>query len=104
MADARFPPTPGLPDVLAAMLFTPAQEPHIGPYRPSLLPMTNRQEATVIAALTLWRCLLEGKVDLVGTGCSIPDVAAVASDMGLHEPLSSVEVDQLLATVFRVEV
>ena len=66
--------------------------------------MTNRQEATVIAALTLWRCLLAGKVDLVGTGHSIPDVVAMASDMGLHEPLTPAEVDDLLATCFLVEV
>lgn len=66
------------------------------------LPMTNRQEATVIAALRLWQCVLRGKLDLVGTGCTVPDFAALATDMGLHAPMTPEEIDDLLATCFLV--
>jgi hypothetical protein len=68
---------------------------------PAQLPMTNRQEATVIAALRLWQCALRGKIDLVGTGHHVPDFAALATDMGLHGPLTPDEIDDLLLTVFR---
>lgn len=66
------------------------------------LPMTNRQESTVIAALRLWQTVLQGKLDLVGMGCSVPNFTALATDDGLHGPMTPAEIDDLLLTVFRV--
>lgn len=68
----------------------------------SVPTMTNRQEATVIAALRLWQALLDGRIDLVGIGPTLPDFAAIASDLGLHAPLTGDEIDELLAEVFLV--
>lgn len=82
------------------MAETQSPLPSIGLPLGSVLPMTNRQEATVIAALTLWRAVIAGQVDV--RGISGDRLAMVASDDNLHEPLTPAEVDELLADVFRV--
>lgn len=65
------------------------------------LPMTNRQEATTIAALKLWRMLLRGEVDLAGPVERIRALTNAASDFDLHEPLTADEITDLLADCFR---
>lgn len=68
--------------------------------RPAPLSMTNRQEATVIAALRLWHALLTGRADLIRTGMTLPCFSDIATDCGLHDPLTPAEVEYLLQTVF----
>lgn len=66
------------------------------------LPMTNRQEATTIAALKLWRMLLLGEVDLAGPVERIRALTNAATDFDLHDPLTADEITELLADCFKV--
>lgn len=66
------------------------------------LAMTNRQEATVIAALKLWQMLMRCEVDLAGPVERIHALTNAATDFDLHDPLTADEVDELLNTVFRM--
>lgn len=68
---------------------------------PGQLPLTNRQEATVIAGLRLLQMLLRGQVDFAGPVERERAIQAAATDFGLHDPLTPDEIDQLLADCFR---